>query len=108
MPKYLIVATYTAEGARGLLKDGGSARRKAAEKAIKAVGGKVETFYFGFGVEDAYVIFDAPDNASSAAASLVVGASGAVKSRTVVLLTPEEIDDAAKKSKAIDYKPPGK
>ena len=106
MPKYMIIASYTAEGAKGLLKDGGSARRQVAEKAIASAGGAIESFYFGFGADDAYVIFDAPDNASSAAAALVVGSSGAINSRTVVLLTPEEIDQAAKRS--AKYSPPGK
>lgn len=108
MPKYLLVASYTAEGAKGLLKDGGTKRTSVATEALKSVGGKVESFYFAFGSDDAYVVFDAPDNASSAAASLVVAASGAVATRTVVLLTPEEIDDAAKKSKDVEYSPPGK
>ena len=75
MAKYLVVATYTAEGAKGVLKDGGSKRRQAAEAALKSVGGKVEAFYFAFGDEDAYVLIDAPDNASVAAASLTIGAS---------------------------------
>lgn len=108
MSKFLIIASYTAEGAKGLLKDGGSLRRQAVEKAIGSLGGSVESFYFAFGADDAFVILDAPDNSSAAAASLVVGASGAVRSRTVVLMTPEEIDEAAERSKSIDYKPPGK
>jgi uncharacterized protein with GYD domain len=106
--KYLLIASYTSEGAKGVLKDGGSVRRDAATKAVAGVGGKVESFYFGFGSEDADVVVDYPDNASAAAASLTIGSSGAVSVRTVVLMTPEEMDDAAKKSKSIDYSPPGK
>jgi hypothetical protein len=30
MPKYLLEVSYTAEGAKGLLKEGGSKRRAAA------------------------------------------------------------------------------
>ena len=107
MPKYMLIARYTAEGAKGVLKDGGTKRRKVAKEVIKSLGGELESFYFGFGSDDAYVIFDAPDAATSAAASLVVGSSGAVQTRTVVLITPDEMDDAAKKSKGVDYKPPG-
>ena len=106
MPKYLWEASYSAEGAKGLLKDGGSKRRKAAEEAVKAVGGKLEAFYFAFGKYDAYVIADIPDHASVAAASLAVNASGAVAIRTTVLLTPEELDKASKKS--VSYSPPGR
>jgi uncharacterized protein with GYD domain len=105
MPKYLITASYTAEGAKGLIKDGGSKRRQAAEAAFKSVGGRVEAFYFAFGESDAYLIVDATDNTSVAAASMAINASGAVQTKTVVLLTPEEIDQAAKSTPS--YRPPG-
>ena len=49
MAKYLITASYTAEGAKGVLKDGGTKRRHAAEAAIKSAGGKLDGFYFAFG-----------------------------------------------------------
>jgi uncharacterized protein with GYD domain len=106
MPKYLIKATYTADGVKGLLKDGGSKRRQAAEAAVKSTGGKLEGFYFAFGEADAYVIVDAADNASIAAASMAIGASGLVKATTVVLLTAEEMDEAIKKNAT--YTPPGR
>ena len=106
MPKYLIKASYTAEGVKGVLKDGGTKRRQAAEAAVKSTGGKLEGFYFAFGDDDAYVIVDAPDNASVAAATMAIGASGLVKATTVVLLTAEEIDDAVKKNAT--YTPPGR
>ena len=105
MAKYLLTASYTAEGAKGVLKDGGTKRRQAAEAAIKSAGGKLEAFYFAFGESDAFVIIDAPDHASIAAASLAINASGAVHTKTVVLLTPEEIDQAAKKG--TKYTAPG-
>ena len=105
MPKYLVSASYTAEGAKGLLKDGGTKRRQAIETAIKAVGGRLEAFYFAFGKHDAYIIIDAPDNAAVAALSLVVGAAGGAVSHTTVLLTPEELDQATKKKP--NYVPPG-
>jgi uncharacterized protein with GYD domain len=106
MAKYLLEASYTSEGAKGLLKDGGSKRRQAAEQAIKSAGGKLEAFYFAFGDSDAYVIVDAPDNATIAAASVAINASGAVHTKTVVLLTPEEMDQATKKS--VTYTAPGR
>jgi uncharacterized protein with GYD domain len=106
MPKYLLHAKYTAEGARGLVKDGGTKRKKAAEDLVKSLGGKLEAFYFAFGDEDAYVILEAPDNATVAAASLAVASSGLVGTKTTVLLTPEEMDQVAKKSPK--YSPPGK
>ena len=106
MPKYLIKATYTADGVKGVMKDGGTKRRQAAEAAVKSTGGKLEAFYFAFGDADALVIVDAPDNASIAAASMAIGASGLVNVTTTVLLTPEEIDQAVKKNAT--YTAPGR
>lgn len=105
MPKYLFAVSYSPEGVRGLQKDGGTARRKAAEEVAKSVGGSVEAFYFSFGETDAYVVCDLPDNEAAAALALTVTASGAVAAKTVVLLTAEEVDAAAKRS--VTYRPPG-
>ena len=105
MPKYLFQGSYTEKGLSGLLKEGGSKRRDAAEQVIKSVGGTLEAYYFAFGDNDFYVIADMPDNVSTSAASLIVNASGAVKVKTIVLLTPEEVDQAVKKT--VDYRPPG-
>lgn len=106
MSKYLVRASYTAEGARGLIKGGGgTARRAAVEQMMEGLDGRVEGFYYAFGEDDAYVIVDAPDNISAAALALTVNASGAVVVKTTVLLTPEEMDKAARKT--VTYRPPG-
>ena len=105
MAKYLIQASYTPEGIKGLLKDGGTRRRAAVEAAAKASGGRLEAFYFGFGETDAFAIIDGLDATSAAALGLTVAASGAVRSRTTVLLTPEEVDEACRKT--VSYSPPG-
>ncbi len=106
MPKYLISGSYTAEGTKGLIKGGGgTARLAAVQQAIHSVEGKLEAFYYAFGEDDVYLIFDAPDNASAAALSLAVSASGAATVKTTVLLTPEDIDHAAKKH--VTYRHPG-
>lgn len=105
MPKYLVQASYTAEGTRGLLRDGGSKRRASAEEAIRSLGGRLEAFYFAFGEIDVFAIADMPDNVSAAAVSLAVSASGAVHLKTTVLLTPEEMDQATRKT--VSYRPPG-
>jgi uncharacterized protein with GYD domain len=105
MAKYLIHANYVGDGVAGLLKDGGTARRTAVEKLGASVGGTVEAFYYAFGDTDLYIIFDCPDHASMAALSMIVNATGAATCRTTVLLTPEELDAAAKKTPS--YTPPG-
>src|SRR3954447_14733464 len=98
MPKYLIAASYTTDGLKGLLKDGGSGRRAAVQKAAESVGAKLETMYYAFGKYDVILIVDLPDNSTAAAFSLTVNATGAVRTTTTPLLTPEEIDAASKKS----------
>jgi uncharacterized protein with GYD domain len=103
--KYLIQGNYVGEGVKGLIKEGGSSRRARIEKMVGTMGGKVDAFYYAFGEYDVYVIVDMPDNVSAAALSLAVNASGAVSLRTIVLMTPEEIDQAGKKTP--NYQPPG-
>ena len=105
MPKYLVQGSYTQEGIKGILKSGGSARRAAVKEMLERLDGRLEAFYYAFGEDDVYVILDAPDNASVAAVSMAVGAAGAARTKTTVLLTPEEIDQAAKKT--VGYRPPG-
>ena len=105
MPKYLIQVNYVGEGVKGLLKDGGSKRRAVVEKFFKSLGGAIEAFYYAFGETDLYIIADCPDHATVAAGVLTVTATGTVTCKTTVLLTPEEVDEAAKKTPT--YSPPG-
>ncbi len=105
MPKYLIEASYTLEGVKGVQSAGGSSRRDAVAKVAESMGGRLEAFYFAFGDHDVYAIADLPDNESAAAIAIAVNATGAVVLRTVVLLEPQEIDAAVKRS--VDYRPPG-
>ena len=105
MPKYLVEARYTTEGAKGLAREGGSGRRAAIAKTLASAGGKLEAVYFAFGDVDAYIIVDLPDNVSAAAVSLAANQTGFVASKTIVLMTTDEMDQAAKKK--IDFRPPG-
>lgn len=105
MAKYLFQASYSIEGIQGLLRDGGSSCREAAENLLASVGGSLEAFYYAFGDNDLYIIADLPDNAAATAASLVVGASGAGSIKTTVLMTPETVDEAV--GRTVNYQPPG-
>jgi uncharacterized protein with GYD domain len=98
MPKYLIKSSLTQEGIRGSLKEGGTARRDAIRRATESLGGKLEAFYYAFGESDVYSIIEMPDNVSVAAASMAVGAAGVGRNTTVVLITPEEMDEVSKKN----------
>ena len=97
MPKYLFEARYSAEGAGGVAREGGVGRRAAARHHLGEVGGKLESMYFAFGEVDCFLIAELPNNASAVAFSLAGNESGAIVSRTIVLMTPEELDDAVTK-----------
>ena len=60
MPKYLLHGSYTLEGVRGLLKDGGTKRRAVVDELVKGLGGSLEAFHYGYGDSDVYVIVDVP------------------------------------------------
>lgn len=106
MPKYLIEASYSAEGLKGLQKDKATGRMAAIKKAVEALGGKFECMYYCLGEHDVIVIADAPDNASVAALNIAVSSSGLARTKTTALMTVEETDQALAKSVA--YQPPGK
>lgn len=105
MPKFMLQASYTAEGLKGLIKDKASARKAAITKLVEAAGGRLEAMYYTFGKDDVFLIVDLPDNATAAAISLTVSATGLVRGRTTPLLTIEETDRALGKNLA--YKAPG-
>ena len=105
MPTYLWRASYTADGTKGLLKEGGTKRRAAVQQMIEKAGGKLHAFYFAFGDADVYGIAEFPDHATAAGVSLAVNASGAVQLHTTLLISPEELDAGAHKS--VSYRAPG-
>lgn len=105
MPKFMVKASYNADGVRGLAKEGGTGRRAAVQKVIESLGGRLESFYFAYGEHDAFVIADLPDASAGLALSLAVNATGSVRVSTVPLITPEDMDAACKKS--VSYKAPG-
>lgn len=105
MPKYMLSASYTVDGTKGLLKDGGSGRRATVQKAIESLGGRLECFYFTLGEPDAFAIVEVPDAVTVAAMSLAVNSTGGAHVSTKVLLTAEQVDEATKKS--VSYRAPG-
>jgi uncharacterized protein with GYD domain len=105
VPRFLLIADYTAQGAQGLMTAGGSARKTAVEKTVSSLGGRLETFDFAFGGDDLYTVLDMPDTESMAALALTVRGTGAVEVRTIVLLSPEQLDRASQLRP--DYTAPG-
>jgi uncharacterized protein with GYD domain len=105
MALYLWRVSYTTEGAEGLLAQGGTSRRAAIQKALESLGGNLESFHYALGEADAYLVGNLPDDTASAALSLRVAAAGGARVTTVPLLTPEQMDEAAKRG--VTYSPPG-
>lgn len=106
MGKYLFEVRYTAEGAKGLAREGGTGRSAAMARMTEGLGGKVEGFYYAFGDVDLYAIAELPDPACAAAIALAVNQAGGATVKTVVLIAPEDMDEAGKRS--VDYRPPGR
>jgi len=105
MPKYLFYGSYTPEGYRGLMEEGGSIRINVSKQALESVGGSLESFYYSNGEQDFYIIVNLPDHVVSTAVTLIGNASGTFRIRAVPLLTPEEMDDAVKLQ--VDFRAPG-
>jgi len=105
LAKYFWHGSYSVEGIKGVRKEGGTGRVKAVEALVRSVGGSLDSFYFGFGGDDFYIIVDLPDNIRAAAVSTAVAATGAARVETVVLLTPQDVDAAAKTN--VEYRAPG-
>src|SRR5260370_2863330 len=97
MSKYLIQASYTEEGLKGLQKDKSSGRKAAVSKAAEALGGKLDAYYFALGEHDVVAILDLPDAASATALALAASATGLVRTKTTVLLTARETDKALRR-----------
>ena len=105
MPKYLVQGSYSLDGLKGVLAEGGSSRVEAVRKLLESTGATLESMYFSFGSDDFVIIAEGPDNVTVAAIVMMVAATGAVTTKTTVLLTAEELDAAA--HKVVSYRPPG-
>ncbi len=105
MAKYLFQGSYTVEGLRGVLREGGTKRRDAVAQLVQGLGGTLEALYYAYGGDDFFIIADMPDSVSTTALSLAVNATGAVQFKTIVLITPEEVDAAVQKT--VTYRRPG-
>ena len=107
MPKYLITGSYSPDGVKGLMAEGGTSRIAQAHAVVESVGGKIESFYFAFGSDDLYSFVDFPDTASAVAAVGTISSSGKVTAKLTPLITAEEMDAAVAKSKSVKWRAPG-
>lgn len=106
MPKYLVQASYTAEGLKSLQKEGATGRVQSANRVAETLGGKCDGFYWSFGEQDVVAIFDLPNSIDAAALAFAVSVSGLIRTKTTPLLTDKEADEALKKS--VNFRPPGR
>ncbi|MFD2764336.1 GYD domain-containing protein [Micromonospora eburnea] len=106
MPKFLLESTFTIDGVRGLVNDGGSKRAEVIREAVAAIGGRTESVHFSFGKYDTYVVCDLPDHKTAAALTIAIRAAGGVHTRITPVLTPEEVDEATRMK--LTYQAPGK
>jgi uncharacterized protein with GYD domain len=106
MSRYMFIARYDSAGIKGVMSKGGTARAAVIEKLAADLGGRMETFDFAFGEDDVYTLVELPDNKAAAAVALAVNATGLAHVRTVVLMSPEDVDAAIKQN--VSYTPPGK
>lgn len=105
MPKYMFRATYTQDGVKGLLEEGGSGRRAVLEQLASSAGGSIEGMWWAFGTEDTFVVADLPNDETAATVAMTVAATGVANVTTTVLLTAEQMDAVSRQS--VDYRPPG-
>jgi uncharacterized protein with GYD domain len=106
--KYLVTGGYTVDSWKSMIENPTS-REAAAQKIAQAVGGKLESFYWSFGEDDFLAIYEAPDDITAGALSVVVGSSGALRNvRTTKLITSDESRKILEKAKAAraQYAPP--
>ncbi|MGH2687413.1 MAG: GYD domain-containing protein [Actinomycetota bacterium] len=105
MPMYLFATSFGPEGFEGHLEEGGVARRGYIDGVLRSLGGSLVGFWYAYGDVDLYVIGELPGNNAATAFSMHVSSSGRVRARTVVLVTPEEFDEA--RAIPVDFRPPG-
>ena len=106
MPRYLYQVSYTQDGYKGLLKDGGTKRRQTVKALVESLGGKLELFEFAFGADDAVLVMELPDDVTASAIALAVNAAGGSTGKITVLVSPEDVDRA--RALRVPYTPPGK
>jgi uncharacterized protein with GYD domain len=105
MPKYMFHGTYTATGAAGVLKDGGTGRMAAIEALATSLGGSIQSMDWATGADDFYLVCVLPDSKAAAAVSLTVGASGAVRIASSELFSAADVDEIV--ARRGTYRAPG-
>ena len=102
---FLVKATYTAAGLKGLQAEGGSRRAEVIRALVENAGGEMTGMYYALDGSDVYVLCELPDLMTAASLTIAIRTSGGLELHTSPLLTLEEIDQAVRIPVA--YQPPG-
>ena len=103
MARYIVLGSYTKEGAQGLV-DASTDRRAAMEALHASVGSKLVDYYLTRGQYDFCVISEADSFSVGAAMALKVRASGAVEN--LVTLEAVDIEEIQNIAQSVGYTPP--
>jgi uncharacterized protein with GYD domain len=88
MPTYVSLMRFTDQGIRNV-KDSAD-RLDDARKAFAAAGAELKTFFLALGQYDAIVVFEAPNDETTAKLGLAIGALGNLRTETARVFTEAE------------------
>lgn len=107
MGLYLYIGSYTAEGRKGLLAEGGSFREAATRKLFEAAGGSMDRYLFAVGPFDFVIIAEMPDDKAAIIPSMIANSTGTVSVTTTKLLSPADMDEVARGAQGITFRKAG-
>ena len=81
MPSYIMLANWTDQGAQRVRDS--PRRLDAAKRALTDMGGEFRSFYMTMGEYDLIAVYEAPDDAVAARFTLLLGALGMVRTKTL-------------------------
>lgn len=107
MPLYMYRVGYTPESWATQVQKPVN-REEALKPAVRALGGRILSFYYAFGDDDVVLIAQMPDNKAAAAMAIAAAAGGALSHITTTpLMTVNEAMGAMRAAKRSRYTPPG-
>jgi uncharacterized protein with GYD domain len=90
MPKYLALFSYS-DAAIAAMIENPADREGAVRLVVESVGARLESFFWMRGAYDGMAVIDAPDSLTMAGIETAVKSSGAVRSETHDLFSPDDI-----------------
>jgi uncharacterized protein with GYD domain len=107
MALFMYRGGYTAESWAAQAKKPTN-REEAIKPHVRALGGRILSFYYAFGEDDFVAIAQMPDNKAAAAFAIAAASGGALSHLTTTpLMSVAEGMTAMRQSKKARYTPPG-